>query len=127
MRTPPAFLQKFVHFMTALTILLKGVSKLDHPEGYMPLIVFFFACAAYIVIVTLLHDHLHHHERLLTASVLGIECVVTAIMAWLYATEGKKGLPWVAALASLSFLIAIVVRLVRTRGNASHSDRVNGA
>jgi hypothetical protein len=127
MRRPPAFLQKFVHFMTALTVLLKGVSKLDHPDGYELLIAFLFACAVYIVTITLLHDRLHRHERFLTASVLAIESVVTGIMAWLYVTEGKKGLPWLAASASVMFLVALLVQLVKTRGNAPHSDRVNGA
>ena len=115
MKPRTAILQKVVHFCTALTLVLKAVSKLEHPEGYWPIILFFIASAAYIVAITILHDRLHHHERWLTASVYAIEAVVTATMAWLYAHEGKKGLPWFFALAAAMFAVALVVHLVKTR------------
>jgi hypothetical protein len=108
-------LPKIVHFLTALTLLLKGISKLDHPEGYWPVILFFFASAAYILVITILHDRLHHHERALTASVYAIESAVTATVAWLYAHEGKKGLPWAAGFAAIMFAVALVVYLRKTR------------
>jgi hypothetical protein len=127
MRRRAAVLQKVVHFLTALTILLKAVSKLDHPEGYWTLIIVFIAAAVYIVAITLLHDRLHHHVRLLTASVYLIECGVTATAAWLSAAEGKKGLPWGFGLAAVLFLVALVVHLVRTVGNGHPAERVNGA
>jgi hypothetical protein len=122
-----AVLQKLVHFLTALTLLMKGVAKMEHPEGYWPVILFFFASAAYIAAITALHDRLHHHVRSITASVYAIECIATALMAWVYAGEGKKGLPWAAAVASAMFLVALVVHLAKTRGNGPHPERVTGA
>jgi len=117
-RTP--FLQKLVHFITAFTIFLKGFAKLEHPAGYWPVIAFLFASAIYVVTITILHDRLHHHERVLTASVYAIECVAVGITAWLTASEGKRGLPWVFGIASLLFFVAVVVKLTaRPRGNGA--------
>ncbi|HEY0158094.1 MAG TPA: hypothetical protein VGF28_12485 [Thermoanaerobaculia bacterium] len=122
-----AVLQKIVHVLTALTLLLKGVAKLEHPEGYWPVILFFFASAAYIAAIAVLHDRLHHHVRRITASVYALESLATAAMACVYAHEGKKGLPWAAGAASAMFLVALVVHLVKTGGNGPHPDRVKGA
>jgi len=53
-----ALLQKFVHFLTAFTILMKALAKLEHPEGYTAVITLFLAASIYIVVITLLHDRL---------------------------------------------------------------------
>lgn len=108
-------LQKFVHLLTAFTIFMKALTKLEHPHGYWPLIVFLCAAGMYIVTITILHGRLHHHALALDISVLAIECVVTAIMGLLYAREGAHGLPYVMGLASAGFLVAIVVRVIRKR------------
>ena len=120
---------KVVHFLTAFALLMKGIAKLEHPHGVWPVIVFFFAASAWIVVITLLHDRLHHHARLLTASVYAIECVATAIVALLYFREGKHALPFVYAAASIGFAVALAVHLTRTRGggNAAHGKGVEGA
>jgi hypothetical protein len=112
-------LPKIVHLLTALTVLLKGLAKLEHPQGYWPVILFFFASAAYIATIAVLHDRLHRHERVLTASVYAIEIVVAATVGWVFAHEGKKGLPWMFALASAMFAVALVVHLVKTRPKLS--------
>jgi hypothetical protein len=106
---------KIIHLLTALTVLLKGLAKLEHPDGYWPIIMFLFASAAYIATIAVFHDQLHRHERFLTASVYAIEIAVTATVGWVYAHEGKKGLPWMFALAAVMFTAALVVHLVRTR------------
>lgn len=108
-------LPKIVHLLTALTVLMKGLAKLEHPDGYWAVIIFFFASAAYIATIAVFHDRLHHHERLLTASVYAIEIAVTSCVAWVYAHEGKKGLPWGFGLAAVLFGVALVVHLVKTR------------
>ncbi|HEV7764350.1 MAG TPA: hypothetical protein VGQ76_05070 [Thermoanaerobaculia bacterium] len=108
-------LQKLVHVLTALTITLKAVAKMEHAEGSQGVILFFLASAVYIIAITLLHAKLHKHERRLTASVYAIECVVTAIVTWLYATEGKQGLQFVTGIASVGFAIAFMVHLTKAR------------
>jgi hypothetical protein len=127
MRTRSALLQKLVHFLTALTLLLKGIDKLEHPHGYWAIIFFFLASAAYIAAITAFHDRLHHRLRAINASVFAIESVATGAVAWVYFQEGKKFLPWLMAFASLMFLVALIVHLLKTRGNAPHPERVNGA
>ncbi|MDQ3283908.1 MAG: hypothetical protein M3Q69_21095 [Acidobacteriota bacterium] len=114
MKKPPAALQKAVHFLTAFTIALKGFAKLEHAHDYWPVIALFFAAAIYIVTITVLHDRLHHHVRLLTASVYAIECGVTAIVALLYAHEGKRFLHYALAFAAAMFAVALIVHLTRT-------------
>lgn len=112
-------LQKLVHFLTAFTLLMKALSKLDHPEGKGAVIAFFLLAAIYIVAITLLHDHLHAHARTLEASVYAIEAIGTGLLAFLYSAEGKKGLPWVFAAAAIGFVIAFVIRL--TKRSAAHA------
>lgn len=114
-----ALLQKLVHFLTALTLVLKAIAKMEHPHGYAPVITFFLLSAIYIVAITLLHDRLHAHLRLLQASVYAIECAGTGIVAWLYLQEGKHFLQWFMGFASLMFLVALIIHLVKTRDHAT--------
>lgn len=106
-----ALLQKFVHLLAAFTILMKALAKLEHPEGSWPLIMLFLAATITIVVITVFHERLHRHERLLDASVYAIESVVMAIVGWLYFHEGARWLPYPFVIASLGFAIACVVRL----------------
>jgi len=110
-----SLLQKFVHFLTALTLTLKGVSKMEHPHGYEAVIALFLASAIYIVVITILHDRLHAHARTLTLSVYAIESLVSAVMAWVYFHEGKHALPYAFILAALLFAIALLVQARRSR------------
>jgi hypothetical protein len=111
-----SLLQKLVHFLTALTLTLKGISKMEHPHGYEAVIALFLASAIYIVAITIFHDRLHAHVRLLTGSVYAIESLVSAVMAWVYFHEGKHGLPYAFVLAAILFAIALVVQWRRSRG-----------
>lgn len=114
-------LPKLVHFLTAFGIFIKALVKLEHPEGYWPVIGLFFASSAYILTITLLHSRLHRHERRLDASVYAIECVVMAIVAGIYFKEGARLLPYVFAFASLGFGIATVVRLTKHEVHPLHT------
>jgi hypothetical protein len=123
-----AFLQNIVHLLTVLVLLLKAITKLAHPHGLWPVILFFLAAAGWILAITLLHHKLHRHTRLLTASVLALEAIATALVALLYHLEGKHALPWVTALAAVGFAIALIVHLRQTRpGNGPHGEGVTGA
>ena len=117
-----AVLQKIVHFLTALVLTLKAVSKMEHAAHDWPTILFFLASAAWILGITILHDRLHSHVRMLTASVYAIECIATAIVAVHYFAEGKRALPWVTTLGSLGFAIALVVHLRKTRTDAKRDE-----
>lgn len=106
-------LPKVVHYLTAFTILLKAVAKLEHPEGYWPVIILFTASAAAIVVVTVLHDRLHHHQRYIDAGVMATECVLMIVAAVLGFKEGGRYYPYGFVIASLFFAVATVVRLVK--------------
>jgi hypothetical protein len=114
-------LQKLVHFLTAFTILMKALSKLEHPEGYWPVITLFLLAAIYIVIITLLHERLHHHAARIDASVYAIECVVMIIIATLTFREGARFFPYLYVVSAIGFAIAFVMRLVRG-GRAGSGD-----
>jgi len=107
-----AILTKVAHFLTAFTVFTKGLAKLEHPHGYELIIGFLFASAAFIVAITIFHERLHRHVKLLDASVYAIECVIMSIVTWLYASEGKHFLPYVTGAAAAMFAIALVVRLL---------------
>lgn len=109
-----ALLQKLVHLLAAFAILMKALAKLEHPEGSWPVIMLFLAATITIVLITVFHERLHRHERLLDASVYAIESVVMAIVAWLYFHEGARWLPYAFVIASVGFAIAFVVRLTRS-------------
>jgi hypothetical protein len=106
-------LPKFVHYMTGVGILLKAFAKLEHPEGYGPVIILFFISGAAIIAVTALHDRLHHHQRYIDAGVMAIECVVMAIVAMLAFKEGGRYYPYGFVIASVFFAVATIVRLVK--------------
>ena len=106
-------LQNFVHLLTAFTILLKALAKLEHPEGYGPVITLFLLASIYIVIITLLHERLHRHAARLDASVYAIECVVMTIIATLTFREGARFFPYLYVVSAIGFAIAFVMRLVR--------------
>ena len=108
-------MQKVVHFLTALTLTLKGIIKMEHPHGYEAVIALFLLSAIYIVVITVFHDRLHTHTRALTASVYAIESLVSAVLAWVYLQEGKHYIPYLFVLASVLFLVALAVYLRKTR------------
>lgn len=119
-----ALLQKFVHLLTAFTITMKALIKLEHPEGYWPVIVLFCVSAIYIVVITILHDRLHHRATQLDASVLAIECVVMAIIAVLTFREGARYFPYLYVISSVGFAIAFVMRIVK--GGRREGSRPSG-
>jgi hypothetical protein len=108
-----ALLAKLVHFLTAFTILLKALAKLEHPQGYWPVIVLFLLASIYIVVTTLLHARLHRHAARIDASVYAIEAVVMGIVAWLSFREGAQWFPYLYVVAAVGFAVSFVVRLVK--------------
>lgn len=114
-----AILLKAGHLLVALTVILKGVAKMEHPEGYWPLVLFLLAGGAYIALITVFHDRLHHHRKYLDASIYAIECLVMASVTFIYVKEGKHALPYVTGLAALGFAVTTIVRLVRPKPHAA--------
>jgi len=106
------------HYATAAVLALKGVAKLDHPEGHGAVIALCFGSAAVIVLAAAFHGRLHAHVPKVEALIFVLEAAVAAAMSALTFHEGKRGLPWAWAAAALGFLVAAGVRLRRTPGGA---------
>jgi len=98
------------HFLTAAVLALNGVSKLDHPEGHGLIIGLCFGSAAIIVVATALHSRLHSHAAKIEALVYVLEAVVAGAMSVVTAQDGKRGLPFVWAIAAAGLLMGAVVR-----------------
>jgi chromate transport protein ChrA len=103
-------LRSFGHYLTAAVLALKGYSKLENPEGHRALIGVCFASALIIVVVTALHSRLHHHAAKIEALVYVLEAAVAGTMAVVMAEEGKRGLPFMWAIAAAGFLAGAAVR-----------------
>jgi hypothetical protein len=102
-------LQPMVHGLTALTIFLKGLSKLEHPEGYWPFIIFLFAGSAVILALTVLHHRVHLSELVVHVTTYVIEAVTLGTVAYLYFGEGKRGLGVLSAVAAFGFVVACFI------------------
>ena len=106
-------LQKLTHFLTAFTVIMKGVVKMEEAEKSWPTIVFLFAAGAFILVMTLLHERLHHHAKWLEALTYLTEAFVVALVAALYVRSGARGLPYVLMIASAGFVVAFFMRIVK--------------
>lgn len=108
-----ARLQSVAHYLAGLVILLKGVAKLDAAPS--ALAYFFVMTGAVVIIATGFHQRMHRYERLYLVSLYLVEAVVMALVAWTFASEGKKGLPIVFGVAAFLFAVAFVVMLFGRR------------
>jgi hypothetical protein len=102
------------HFLTAAVLALKGVGKLDHPEGHRFLIVLCFGSALIVVVLTALHAKRHAHAAKVEALVYLLEAAVAGTMAVVAAEEGKRGLPFAWAIAAAGLLMGAVMRWRRS-------------
>jgi hypothetical protein len=109
------------HYLTAAVLALKGLAKLDHPEGHGLVIGVCLASAAVIVVVTSFHRRLHEHAAKIEALVYLLEAAVAAVMCATAVAEGKRGLPWAWGVAALGFVIGAVIRFRRGPGSPEES------
>ena len=115
-----ARLQSVSHYLAGLVILLKGLSKLDIAASALAYV--FIITGAVVIIATVFHQRIHRHERVYLASLYLIEAVVMALVAWTFASEGKKGLPVVFGIAAFLFAVAFVVMLFARRKSVPAED-----
>jgi hypothetical protein len=103
------------HYLTALALAAKGVSKLDHPHGYWPLILLCWIAAAAIVSLTVWHERLERRGVPVALLTHLTEAVVCGALAFVTFREGKHALPYAWLLAAVLFGMGAVVRLARLR------------
>jgi peptidoglycan/LPS O-acetylase OafA/YrhL len=111
-------LQVLAHYLTAFALALKGVSKLDHPHGYWPLILLCWISATMIVILTARHDRLEKRGVPVVLLTYLAEAAVCGALAFVTFQEGKHGLPYAWLLVAVLYGVAAVVRFARLRRGA---------
>jgi len=119
-------LRAFGHYLTAAVLALKGVGKLDHPEGRRVLIAVCFASALIVLVLTALHSKLHAHAAKVEALVYLLEAAVAGTMAVVTVEEGKRGLPFAWAIAAAGLVMGAVMRWRRgalSRGAGEEGER----
>jgi hypothetical protein len=107
--------------LTAFVLFLKAFTKLEHPEEKWPLIVFLFAGSAVIVSLTVLHRRLHLPHVLVNVTTYVVEAIGLAGVAYLYASEAKRGLAITTALAVGGFIVAAIVTWKKGGSRRAHS------
>jgi predicted membrane channel-forming protein YqfA (hemolysin III family) len=92
---------------------LKGLSKLDHPQGYWPLILGCWLAAFAVVVVTAFHGSLQRRFTKLSLVVYIAEAAVCAALVHYTFAEGKRGLPYVWLVAAVAFTVAAWIEATR--------------
>jgi hypothetical protein len=108
------------HYMAAFTILMKGLDKIENPEK-TGIAILFLAIGTFIILGTIFH---HKAEKLLhhfTLYVYLLECLVLAIVGYLYMKEGKLYLPYICYAASAMFFVAAAIYFFKHK-NRSHQS-----
>jgi hypothetical protein len=107
-------LETVTHYITAFVVTLKGIDKVGNPEkvGYG---VFFIIVGMGILIGTIFHHKFEHLIKNFKSYVLSAECVVMAIVGYLFVKEGTHYIQYVCFAASLAFLVALIVNLKKAK------------
>lgn len=100
----------FTHYITALVMLLKGLTKIDYWPAYSAFVILSFVAAALILGITVFHHWLSHRIRHLNVFLYVTEAIVIGSIAYITLSTS-----WVQAaifaLASLLFLVSCFVQI----------------
>ena len=114
-----AILEKITHYLTAFVIILKGADKVSDPEktgfGIALLLI-----GSFIVLGTIFHHKAEKALKHFKAYVFALEAVVMSIVGYLYMAEGKQFIQYVCFLASIIFLVALII-YIRKRKNITET------
>ena len=104
------------HYLTAFVILMKGLDKLESPEktGYAFI---FILIAVLIILGTIFH---HRFEKILKHFKVYawiFEAIVMSIVGYLYLKEGKQLIQYVCFGASVMFIVAAIVYIIKQRSS----------
>jgi phosphatidylserine synthase len=102
------------HALTVLVVLLKGISKVNTPgKSWIGLL--FIGIALFLAFGTIYY---HRFEKILKhfkAYTFCLESIVLALVGYMYVKEGKHFIQYVCFLASIMYIIALIVYLRRRR------------
>jgi hypothetical protein len=100
--------QRMVHFVTAGVLILKGISKLEHPEGFEVVIPLAVAAGVIVFVVTLFHHAVAARLRRAESPIYLLESLVCLAMGNAEWRHGTWGLHFVWLAAGLLFFGASV-------------------
>ena len=113
-----AILGNIGHGLTAFTVFLKGLDKIDQP-GKFGIGMLFMCIAAFFVLGIVFH---HKAEKLFKHFQLYaflLESIVMATVGYLYMKDGKVYLPYFCFFASAMFIVAAVIYLIKQRKSST--------
>src|SRR5690242_17178410 len=96
------------HYLTALVILLKGLSKIGIPGKEWIAIVSIFVAVS-IVLGTIFHHRFEKTLRHFKAYTYAVEALVLSMVGYLYIKEGKQFLQYACFFASAMFIVALII------------------
>lgn len=99
------------HFIVAFILMTKGYMKIEHHHDVIgwTILLFGFIVLAYFVYTKFSNED-HTKLELLIHS---FESIALFLTAYVYLEEGRHFLPYVAALAAIGFLIAVIMHLLK--------------
>lgn len=119
-------LQALGHYLTAVVFLLKGFSKLDHPQGYWGFIAFCWLAALAVAAVTALHGRLPWPSSRLQALVYTLESAVCFFLSFFSFRQGQVRLPYAWLLAASFLLVVALSHALRRPSGVTPRPRHDG-
>lgn len=105
-------LRMLVHFITAFVLILKGISKVEHPEGYEILIAVAFVGGAVILAGTLLHHQIARRFRYFGVAVFLIEALTYTIVGVISISHATRAIHYMWFMAAMGFTVSAVMTVV---------------
>lgn len=102
------------HIATGIVIILKGVDKLEHPEKLWLGIVLILI-GILISSIGAFHHTVEHYIKNIKPLVFVCESIVMGIVGYIYMHDNKTYIQYACFAASLGFLIAAILNLVKKK------------
>ena len=110
-RTRSNRLSKTVDIIAGLSLILKSISKLTHPESFWPLIAVAFGGGILILLGTVFHSRLHKRFRHLEATVSLVEGLTCALVGVASVERGAHFIQYAWFVAAFAFIGGAVIRV----------------
>ncbi|MRS63498.1 hypothetical protein [Larkinella terrae] len=108
-------IKQLAHAFAGVIVLLKAYDKAEH--GHLTTGILLGIIGIIMVLMSIYHHRLAQYVKSFDALVFLAEAVVLGIVSGLYFHDGKTGLPYVYALASVAYLIAAFLHFRRSKGH----------
>lgn len=113
-------LKSIAHFITALVIILEGISRCDHFGENWPFVVMAWALGGLVLIVTVRRDIVARWLRYPDVVLYCVEALVSLAIAIMYFREGKAAVQYPFLIASYLFTWLAGYSMGRPNGPGEH-------